>query len=89
MHKLAAIHKSVKGRPVWEVNVPLSVCGKRVRLSRLTEREALAAAPTSKTEITYSGASVQSDGQWTAHPPETIQARPVGLKSFFPLVAQP
>ena len=44
MHKLTAIHKFVKGRPVWEVNVPLSVCGKRVRLSRLTEREALAAA---------------------------------------------
>ena len=44
MPKLTAIHKFVKGRPVWEVNVPLSVCGKRVRLSRPTEREALAAA---------------------------------------------
>ena len=42
MHKLTAIHKSVEGRPVWEVNVPLSVCGKRVRISRTTEREAIA-----------------------------------------------
>ena len=42
MPKLTAIHESVKGRPVWEVNVPLSVCGKRVRISRPTEREAIA-----------------------------------------------
>ena len=34
-----------------------------------------AAAPTSKAEITYSGASVQSDGQWTARPPETIHGK--------------
>ena len=42
--KLIARDKTIHGTRCWEVRIPLAVCGKRKRIYRPTEREAIAAA---------------------------------------------